>query len=302
MENNDDAKIRELKEELEKVKSELLDLLDRWYTMKSSVQQRIMFVYDNIFGDLEFEIENKTKRSGELERKVDLLSIKVRKGEKLTDKTIEFVNKVVEKEFNRSAKNGKFKPNNFNNKSYTNGFRKNGNGHSRRNIKISSIVNDNYEIMYLYRQIVKKLHPDIAGESELFIRFWDNVQDAYRNRNLIRLRLFHQTLCFGDNLKYPNRKAEESSLKMQIDEINKAIDGEKRRFEELKDTEPFSFEDKLNDRVWIAKRKRQLRDKLFQIDRKIHHHKKLLRTLTSGSSMKFNGNNGREKAYSRNYA
>lgn len=46
--------------------------------------------------------------------------------------------------------------------------------------------------------------------------------------------------------------------------------------------EPFVLEEKLNDRTWIMRRKKALRDRVFQIDRKISFNKKIINSLTMG--------------------
>ena len=83
-----------------------------------------------------------------------------------------------------------------------------------------------------------------------------------------------------DNINQTKQKNAEIGLKTQIFELEQSIRLQESRIRNLKQQEPFSLENKLDDKNWIAKRKNQLREKIFQIDRKIQHNSKLLSSLT----------------------
>jgi hypothetical protein len=257
--------IVELRKRLDKCRGELLKLLSDWHYLQNVLQPQLIFTYENIFGDLEEEFQNKSRVASELDRRLELLSIKLRKGETLNRRTVEFVNRVVKNEFKRmdSPKiTERTNPNEIQSKNY-----------------INSENQINNEIPVLYRKIVKKLHPDIAGESDLFKKYWDNVQDAYRNRNYHRLRLFHQILYSSVNEKYNDPRSEEMTLRSEIREFEVNISAEKRRIDSLMKQEPFIYVDKLDDKIWIARRKRKIMEKLFQIERQIRHHERVLSSL-----------------------
>ena len=261
--------ILELKNRILKCKEELLCLLDDWHYLQNVKQPRIMFIYETIFGDIEVEIQKKSFSQEELERRVELLSIKIRNGERLNDDTIKFVDRVVSNEFNRQ-------------------YRSNGNGKEYQYNPNNRYANSSYPFNYqenkqsvphLYRTIVKKLHPDVAGETEYFKRYWNNVQFAYKNNDLHRLNMFYKALC-KEEKTYPDINSEEMALRQEIREMEMDIATERRNLDRMKNQEPFIFEDKLDDHIWIIKRKRKLQEQLFQLDRKIRHNQKLLLTLT----------------------
>ncbi len=161
---------------IEELKSKLLNLLDLWHYYQNDVYQEIMFRYDNIFGDLEDEIDDKSQEAVELERKVELLRLKIRRGESINDKSVKFVNLIVQREAKRSNSFDKTSSfhNSFNKEQKDNTF---ANQVEKR--KYQCEVNDNYELPQLYRSLVKKLHPDVSGDTDDFNRFWDNVQHEY---------------------------------------------------------------------------------------------------------------------------
>ncbi len=278
--------ISELRNRIRKCKEELLILLDDWHYMQNVRQPYIVFLYESIFGDLEIELQKKSRVRSELERRIELLSLKLKRGERLSEDTITFVEKVVANEFNRQQK---FSPNgDYQRKQYS----------GSHNVGFTAEKDMRKRSMpHLYRTIVKKLHPDIAGESDFFKKYWDNVQNAYKTKNLHRLEMFYKILC-EENQHFPDIKSEESALRQEIQELEINIAAERRRIERMKCEEPFSFEDKLDDRTWIIRRKRKLQEKLFQIDRNIRHHQRLLSNLTAKKS----GGNGSASTFNNGSA
>ncbi len=259
----------ELNKRIEDMRQELLDLLDHWYDMINIQQPRLEFLYEAIFGDLEIELDQKSRTSEELQRKVELISHKIKKGERINKSTLEFIDMVIDREFrnnmfNRPLQNSLFDDLNA------------------EPICDSDLIDDiaiQDEIPMLYRSLVKKLHPDVAGDTENFRRFWNSVQDAYKTNDISRLRLFKKTLCPDPLLeKHIN---EEIKLNRDIKELEININSEKRKIQKLKEREPFTLETKLGDTNWVTRRRRMLRDRLFQVERKIQFNSKLITNLTN---------------------
>jgi hypothetical protein len=257
--------ILELKKRLNGCRNELLKLLDDWHYFQNVLHSQIMFTYETIFGELEYELHLKSRIASELERRLELLSIKLQRGEKLNNKTFNFINRIVNNEFKR----------------LDNQF--------EEDIQYS---NDNSNYIYknskqekaiptLYRKIVWKLHPDVAGNTDLFQKYWDNVQDAYKSKNYHRLNLFYKILYSNTEQEIVNSQTEEYILRTEIRELEKNIDIEKHKIANLMEQEPFIFVDKLDDEIWVARRKRKLLNKLFQIDRQIRYNEVKLKSLVS---------------------
>lgn len=272
--------IRQLRKRIRECREDLLGLLDEWHYLKNVVQPRIMFVYENIFGDIETDIQVRTRLASEIERRVELLSLKLRRGEKLNDKTIRFINTVVQKEFERY--NGLRSSNNgyAEHKPPRNGNSNNGTASNRTYFDIEKEKWENsYEAPHLYRKLVKKLHPDVSGETEVFKKYWENVQEAYQTSNMQRLKLFWKTLCSVDERRHQDPESEEAALRTEIRDLEINIEAEKRKIERLKNQEPFVFEDKLSDKDWVRKRLHRLKEKVFQLDRQINFQRRMLSTL-----------------------
>ncbi len=301
---NNIEKTNELKNRILELRNELLSVLDKWFELVNIVQPRILFQYDSIFGDLESEIDDKLKLARTLERKSQLINTKIKSGEKVTKNTIEFIEQVVEKEIeivNRYNSNyyssNSYSNNNqqhydyfsFSSKKQKTSFQGFSYTTSKENIKNKSSNNNYYfekeSISTCYRMIVKKLHPDVSDSKELFEKYWNNIQTAYKSKDEHRINLYYWSLCVIDDL-IKNQK-EEEIYNTTIKTIENEIFKEKHNLENAYLQEPYNLEEKLSDAFWIIRRKRQLRDKIFQIDRKIIQHKHLLQNMISTQTLHY---------------
>jgi hypothetical protein len=261
--------ITELKEKLESCRSTLLDLLNEWHFLKEKATQSIMFTYETLFGDLEYELRKRGKTASELEKRVELLSFKLRKGEKLSEKIIDYINMIVSNDTynNRKSNNSEI----FSQKM-----------DFQHNKSIKSVIEEQYELPALYRQLVKKMHPDLNGNNMYFEKFWNNVQDAYKSNDVERLRMFYDSICKTRENTFKDLKSEEISLRTEIKQLELNIAHQKERIKNLQNEEPFNIKDKLNDKYWIERRKKSLKQRLNFYNNKIDYNKNLLKHLTSG--------------------
>lgn len=261
--------ISELKDKLESCRSTLLDLLNEWHFLKEKASQSIIFTYESLFGDLEYELRKKGKTATELEKRVELLSLKLRKGEKLTEKIIDYINMIV--------KNDKLK---YQCSSVYNQSMSPISANAEPDKNIKSIIEQQYEIPALYRQLVKKMHPDINGNNVYFKKFWNNVQDAYKTNDAERLRMFYESICKTRENSFKDLRSEEVSLRTEIKQLENNIKYQEEKIKNLQFEEPFNLKDKLNDNYWIESRKRSLKLRLSFYDSKINYNKKLLKNIT----------------------
>lgn len=260
--------IEYLKLQVEQLKKQLQKLIDQWYYYQTSVYQEIMFEYDSIFGDIEEELENKIRTSQELEKRVEFLRMKLRQGENLRKNTVKLIdimsNRQVERQNIRQNRNGttqKLFPKN-----------------DLQQLKQANCeVNENYEISNLYRSLVKKLHPDVAGDSEERRKYWESLQIAYKQKDAERLQIIK--LLVDDDI-YNQSKNEEVQLQTLILDLENNIKKQELKLKNLIYQEPFVFKDKLKDRFWIKKRKEQLQNRLIQINDRLRYQNHLLSNLT----------------------
>jgi archaellum component FlaC len=261
---------KDLTKQISLYKNQLLELLKTWYYYQTEVLQRINFNYENLFGDIESEIESKEKNAKALERKYQMLTSKMERGEKITRKSVEFIDGLLDKEKKRDV--------NFQHRSsYKSKFSNFRN--TTNNGMLDTKYNDQYDLSYLYHQIVKRLHPDIIGETTTFRTFWDNVQICYSKKDIERLKMFYFILCRDHKNNMEEIHFNENDLHNDVEELKNFIEKQKQDIDDLKTQEPFCFEDKLADQNWIIERKNLLRNKLVQINKRIMHNNRLIRAV-----------------------
>lgn len=257
-----------LKLRVEQLRLQLQRLIEQWYHYHTSVYQEIMFHYENIFGDIEEELENKLRASEELEKRVEFLRMKLQNHENLRSSSMKLINIMSQRQANRHTERQHNLSNN----------QQKQNKPDLQKLKIATCeVNDNFELINLYRTLVKKLHPDVAGESEERRKFWESVQIAYKQRDVEKLRVIHLLV---DDYYQENTKNEEARLKTLIIELENNIRNQETKLKNLKYQEPFVFQDKLKDRFWINRRKELLQNRLIQVNNRIRYQTRLLSTLT----------------------
>ncbi len=216
-----------------------------------------------IFGEFEKKINSRSKIAAKLERKIEIFAIKVQRGEKLTSQTIDFVNKMVDKEFEKKENDLK---RNFDDQN------DNQNDKNKRN-------EPNSELTKIYRKLVKILHPDVSGNNEVAQKYWHAVQDSYLKGNLQRLKLILESISSNSIINDKNYVIDEDFLLKEISKIELMTEVEKRRIERMKLKEPLIFSEKLKDSLWIKQRSKKLQERLILIEKEIQTHERMLKNI-----------------------
>lgn len=247
-----------------------MSVINEWYRLNYEIQPQILYQYDLIFGEFEKKIALQSKIAAKLERKIEIFAIKVQRGEKLTEQTIDFVNKMVEKEFEK-------KDNDLKNR-----FEKVADNHTDEKNKNNE---SNSELTKVYRKLVKILHPDVSGESEVAQKYWHAVQDSYHKGNLQRLKLILESISSNALLNDKSFIIDEDFLLKEINKIQLMTEVEKRRIERMKLKEPLIFSEKLKDSLWIKERQKKLQDRLILIEKEIQTHERMLKNIIGNKGL-----------------
>jgi hypothetical protein len=123
------------------------------------------------------------------------------------------------------------------------------------------------ELKRLYKQLVHRLHPDLHPEQtewerELFLK----VQEAYRNEDLERLRQLEAELNAG----MPFASVENDTIdewEERIQKLKDQIDAIRKEIEELENTFPFTYRDKIDDKEWISAMQEELRVRIEMLQK-----------------------------------
>lgn len=269
------AVITKLEMQTNSLRQELECLVGQWSKLQFDLHPRLIHTYHNLFGQLEFSLKKKVIYSESTRQKVELLRERLKKGEKITEETL----KAIEHYVSLRAGTKDTADNSSANKDIS--LFQTIDNESRKSLLPSSPIEDKYEMTKIYRDLVKKLHPDKSNHSTQFQRYWEPVQVAYKSSNLERLRLYHKILCPFDYKKLCLKQSALNALRLDINELKKTIDNEKEKIAKIKEREPFCLEDKFKNEIWVTSRKKQLENKIFFTEVSIRKHERRLHSITS---------------------
>lgn len=254
--------IQRLKVVCEQHRIQLQECIEEWHRLTIQVRPSLLALYDEAFGDLERERQQLALESTELFRRIELLSIKVQRGEQLTPETIQFVNSVVDAEFHRL-------------------HQKLGSERNHEDETKAPLTEKGYsEITQMYRTLAKQYHPDAAGE-QADLRQWHQIQDAYVKKDARRLDALCSALCANA----PASETEGWTVEQwQEQEQHMAIRCrvENRKLERLLKEEPYSIAKELEDDQWKDCHRASLEADVAARKKELNEQREIYRELTGG--------------------
>ena len=282
-----------LKTRFHEARNALRDAIEQWNVLSNEVRPRLNATYDRYFGELERELQFASLASAELFRRVELLSIKVARGEKLSTEIIDLINQVVDKEYARFKRRLHEA---FNMDSEQ----------RERSAQLRVDAHDDEELVKMYRTLVKKLHPDAAGEDAPGTEAWHRVQNAYRDRNVSQLRSLLDFFGVGDTSDLETRTWDHDRWTSEVQSMERRLQVEQRKLARLKGEEPFAIEGALTDEVWreqhIATLQASIQTKLKEIDVNNEHYRELTggRVPLGSDTLKSTEEQGFEEDFMKN--
>ncbi len=265
--------VHELQEQINSLRGELEELVNCWSNLQFDVHPRLMDKYRNLFGSLEHALKEKNVISDTIKFKIELLKKKVDKGEKLTEKVLQEID-VLARQHVYKAKSKKVS------KEEVISFFKDIDESESRSLIPFSEIDKKYEMTKIYRDLVKKLHPDATNRTDLFNRYWGPVQAAYESDNLERLSLYHKILCPSNHKEFKVQNSKLNALRMELADLQESVLNEKKKIKKILDKEPFNLENKFNSKVWVSTRKRQLEHDIFFTDLSIRKGERQLDAIS----------------------
>lgn len=261
--------VERVREHCAELRLTLRELVETSHRMTTVDRPRLTSLYDAAFGDIEGERQALAIRAAELARRVELLSVKVARGETLTPETIDLVNKVVDKEFAR------FRQRLREAFEMTDEQRE-----AAAREKVRTAEDD--DLVNMYRTLAKNLHPDAVGDSEEKRAAWHTVQEAYQNRDTNRLRTL-LTVLGADEIDEASTSLWDLERWHQEERhLEAKVRMEKRKLDRLKAEEPFCIAAELEDQRWIKRHRQELETELAQRTKEIAEHMEHYGELTNG--------------------
>lgn len=147
------------------------------------------------------------------------------------------------------------------------------------------------QLQNLYRELVKKLHPDVnETQTEKQKLLWNQTQQAYQNGDIEELKTIK--LLLEDNGKYGRGKEESTdssdgaSKESALKKLEKTISLLKEKvfkimeyIKELKSEFPFTIEDNIKDDEWVSRKNREISEKMEIIKSQIKDLKNVINSL-----------------------
>lgn len=259
---------QQLRQQLVEVRVELRKLIERGHFLSTTELPRITALYDMYFGELEIEKQHLAVRNAELFRRVELLTIKHARGEKITAEIVALVNEVVAKEYDRMRQR------------LSEAF---GNANSRsipHDAATAEMQQD--ELVKTYRVLVKKLHPDVAASESNIDGMWHAVQQAYQQRNTEKLKNLLTVLGADEKVDYQAMSMED--LRAELERLNTKLRIEKRRIQRMEQAEPYAFQQDLLNESWRSDHRKSLEHELAHLRQKIFESARLYKELTGSEA------------------
>lgn len=256
---------KHLRDEINSLKKELKLTLEAWYILSNETRPRLLAVYDSHFREYEVCIQEKSLELADLQRRVELLTIKATRGEKLTPEVVNAINTLVDKEFER--------------------LRQRVNDIVAKDKQTANKENADKsldgEIPKMYRLLVKKLHPDYNEVNDFTKRMWQSTQEAYSRGDARTLQSLYNALV-GTDEDASGVDIEENleSLEKLKSTLNEKLKYEKKKLDKLIQQEPFTLEKQLDDEIWINSHKLNLKKSIEKTEHDIELSQIRYRELT----------------------
>jgi hypothetical protein len=227
-------RIVELRGEIQALRNELRECSDEWHRLTVLERPRLTALYSSCFGDLERKLQVLAVSNAELFRRIELLTIKVTRGERLTPETIDYVNMVVDRAYDRFRRR----------------LQETFDMTTEERNAASSATQSDGELVSMYRTLAKKLHPDSGADPDVTQNTWHQVQSAYAARNTAQLASLMAVWesRVADDIVLGSMDAD--VLAEERDRLTAHVRREKRKLERLQSEEPFVHASLLEDPSW----------------------------------------------------
>ncbi len=249
-------KFEELLREFEQLRTELSMILLERDNLQHIECKNIETAYLLTFGSLEYKAYELECEKRRLQRKIELIQIKINRQEKIN---ISFIESLLDDEFavyqqrleEQIAKmNEAFE---YNNQEQM----------TEQKFK---------EFKKLYRKIVKALHPDLNPKATpAQIQLFENAVQAYKNGDVISLQLISEMVS---EPKLPTKTADGmSELIKDITRLEKSIELVKEQIQNIKSEYPYTLKTVMESFENIDEKKRELNKKIEELTEVIEYYK-----------------------------
>lgn len=245
-----------LKSEVEKLRTELSMLLLERDELQFVICKNIETKYMLELGSIEYKAYEAQCAALRLKRKIGLIQAKKNRQEKIIISTIE---ELLDNEFAEYQKKLDEQINKMNDA-------------LRRSKADLLSEEDSKELKKLYRAIVKALHPDMNPDSsEAQIELFDHAVTAYKNGDLVTLRIIHEMV--GNSPLSESHKNAMTQLAEEKSRLQGLLKSVTERIDNIKSEYPYTMKELLEDPDKIEHKRQELECILSQYNELISTYK-----------------------------
>lgn len=216
------------------------------------------------FGALEYRYIELSMKEDRLKRKLDLLYIKINRNEKITKEYLIEIEKYLDEKLSS--------------------FKERLNQQAKDldwaiDLSEKPLMNPDemLEFKSKYRDLVKKLHPDLnkdlsASDLDLYYK----VVDAYKNGQIDLIRLYHDLIIGKEETDLKDEKLIDYEIKRLSENIEKL----KESIEKIKDSFPYDKKDLLEDEKEIEIEKEAIKNVIKALLKNIEYLEKRIEEIT----------------------
>jgi DNA-binding protein Fis len=233
---------------------ELADVLHEVFHLQHQILPPLYKQYEQYFGILESDIQQAQLIASEYARTVELIRMKQQRGQRITHDDIVIINTIVAREFARIRKRIHSDQTTHSTLKAQEQTHETVQHHtmSRQHTHINETSKHaTTEIVRLYKSLAKKLHPDSHEKISHADRYWQSVQEYYKQKNTTRLREMYDMLCADtplDMIKPQDQSL--PSLQQRVRGIERQIVRAKKKLSSLRKETIYSIAEQLQQPSW----------------------------------------------------